>query len=428
MLQVPELLSPAGDLERLKYAVCYGADAVYCGLPEFGMRSAPANFTQEQLAEGVIFAHSRGRKVYLTLNTLPTNEEVDRMPEAIREAAASGVDAFIVADLGVIEMCKKYAPQVDIHLSTQVGITNYGAALAAYHMGAKRVVLARELTLTDIATIRDKTPPELEIEAFVHGAMCVSFSGRCLLSTYMTGRDSNRGQCAQPCRWKYYLTEEKRPGELYEIGEGKDGSYILNADDLCTAPFIDLVCRAGVDSLKIEGRAKTFYYVASVTAAYRRALDAYLANPAADVFELPEAVYEELTRTSHRRYSPGFYLGADKAHQRPDRIGYLRTWDFMATVDRWENGVAYCQQRGKWCLGETLEALTPDGSQIPITPAWIKNEAGENIGATPNAMQFFSIPCEIALPPMTLLRKRTEGEKGAPPAPAVEAGEGCGCC
>ena len=279
MLQIPELLAPAGDLERLRYAVCYGADAVYCALPEFGMRAAPANFTPEQLAEGVVYAHARGRKVYLTLNTLPTNEEAARMPDAIREAAAAGVDAFIVADLGVLDACKTWAPDVDVHMSTQTGITSYAAATACWKMGAKRVVLARELSLTDIAVIRDKTPPELELEAFVHGAMCMSVSGRCLLSNYLAGRDANRGQCAQPCRWKYYLSEETRPGQLFEIGEGEGGSYILNANDLCTAPFLDLICKAGVDSLKIEGRAKTFYYVASVTAAYRRALDQYLADP-----------------------------------------------------------------------------------------------------------------------------------------------------
>lgn len=308
MLQIPELLAPAGDAERLRYAINYGADAVYCGLPEFGMRSAPANFTPEQLTESVIYAHARGRKVYLTMNTLPTNEEADRLPEAIKEAAKAGVDAFIVADLGVLDACKTFAPDIDVHLSTQTGITNWAAARAAYKMGAKRVVLAREMTLQDIAILRDKTPPELEIEAFVHGAMCMSVSGRCLLSNYMAGRDANRGQCAQPCRWKYYLSEETRPGQLYEIGENENGSYILNANDLCTAPFIDLICKAGVDSLKIEGRAKTFYYVASVTAAYRKALDAYLADPANDNFELPPEVYAELTRTSHRHYSPGFYF------------------------------------------------------------------------------------------------------------------------
>ena len=259
MLQIPELLAPAGDLERLRYAINYGADAVYCSLPEFGMRSAPANFTPEQLTEGVIYAHARGRKVYLTMNTLPTNEEADRLPDAIKEAAKAGVDAFIVADLGVLDACKTVAPDIDVHMSTQTGITNWAAARAAYHLGAKRVVLAREMSLQDIAILRDKTPPELEIEAFVHGAMCMSVSGRCLLSNYMAGRDANRGQCAQPCRWKYYLSEETRPGQLYEIGENENGSYILNANDLCTAPFIDLICKAGVDSLKIEGRAKTFY-------------------------------------------------------------------------------------------------------------------------------------------------------------------------
>ena len=407
MFQVPELLSPAGDLERLRYAICYGADAVYCGMPEFGMRSAPANFTIEQLAEGVIFAHARGRKVYLTLNTLPTNEDLDKMPESIRQAAAAGVDAFIVADLGVLSLCKKLAPEVEVHLSTQVGITNYGAARTAYEMGAKRVVLARELSLPEIATIRDKTPPELEIEAFVHGAMCVSFSGRCLLSTYMTGRDSNRGQCAQPCRWKYHLVEENRPNQAFEIGETDEGSYILNADDMCTAPFIDLICKAGVDSLKIEGRAKTFYYVASVTAAYRKALDTFLADPTNEDFQLPISVYEELNRTSHRHYSPGFYLGKERAIQHPDNnIGYIREWDFMGTVESWENGIAHCQQRGKWSLGEEIEALLPDGTQVPLKPEWIKNEAGENITSTPNAMQLYTIPSEIELPPMSLLRKK----------------------
>lgn len=281
-----------------------------------------------------------------------------------------------MADLGVLDACKTYAPQIDVHLSTQVGITNYAAATAAYKMGAKRVVLARELSLQDIAIIRDKTPPELELEAFVHGAMCVSVSGRCLLSTYLTGRDSNRGQCAQPCRWKYYLHEENRPGSMYEIGEGKDGTYILNANDLCTAPFLDLICKAGVDSLKIEGRAKTFYYVASVTAAYRQALDQYLADPMNDNFELAPQTLDELTRTSHRHYSPGFFFGPEAARQSTDSAAYLREWEFVGTVESWENGVAHCQQRGKWSLGDTLEVLCPDGRSIPLAPEWIENEAG----------------------------------------------------
>ena len=362
MLQIPELLAPAGDAERLRYAINYGADAVYCGLPEFGMRSAPANFTPEQLTESVIYAHARGRKVYLTMNTLPTNEEADRLPEAIKEAAKAGVDAFIVADLGVLDACKTFAPDIDVHLSTQTGITNWAAARAAYKMGAKRVVLAREMTLQDIAILRDKTPPELEIEAFVHGAMCMSVSGRCLLSNYMA--------------------------------------------DLCTAPFIDLICKAGVDSLKIEGRAKTFYYVASVTAAYRKALDAYLADPANDNFELPPEVYAELTRTSHRHYSPGFYFGREQAKQATDSATYIREWEFVGTVDSWENGIAHCQQRGKWSLGDTLEALCPDGRSVPLTPEWIENEAGERVESTPHAMEKYTMPTP-ELPPMSLLRRKT---------------------
>ena len=406
MLQIPELLAPAGDAERLRYAINYGADAVYCGLPEFGMRSAPANFTPEQLTESVIYAHARGRKVYLTMNTLPTNEEADRLPEAIKEAAKAGVDAFIIADLGVLALAKKYAPQVERHVSTQAGITNYEAAKVCYELGAKRVLLARELPLTEIAQIRDNCPPDLELEAFVHGAMCMSVSGRCLLSSYMAGRSGNRGECAQPCRWKYNLVEEHRPGQYMEIGETPDnGSYILNANDLCTAPFIDLICKAGVDSLKIEGRAKTFYYVASVVSAYRRALDTFLADPYNDNFELPDAVIEELNRTSHRHYSPGFYFGREQARQATDSATYIREWEFVGTVESWENGVASCQQRGKWSLGDTLEVLCPDGRSIPLHPEWIKNEAGESVESTPHAMEKYTIPTP-ELPPMSLLRRK----------------------
>ena len=408
MLQIPELLAPAGDLERLRYAINYGADAVYCSLPEFGMRSAPANFTPEQLTEGVIYAHARGRKVYLTMNTLPTNEEADRLPDAIKEAAKAGVDAFIVADLGVLDACKTVAPDIDVHMSTQTGITNWAAARAAYHLGAKRVVLAREMSLQDIAILRDKTPPELEIEAFVHGAMCMSVSGRCLLSSYMAGRSGNRGECAQPCRWKYSLVEEHRPGQYMEIGESENnGSYILNANDLCTAPFIDLICKAGVDSLKIEGRAKTFYYVASVVSAYRRALDAFLADPYNDSFELPDDVIEELNRTSHRHYSPGFYFGKEQAQQTPSHT-YVRDWDFIGTVDSWENGVAHCTQRGKFAVGDSIEILQPDGSVVKLTPAWIENADGERVDATPHPMMQYTIPCETPLMAYSLIRMQKQ--------------------
>ena len=311
MLQIPELLAPAGDLERLRYAINYGADAVYCGLPEFGMRSAPANFTPEQLAEGVIYAHARGRKVYLTMNTLPTNEEADRLPEAIKEAAKAGVDAFIVADLGVLDACKTFAPDIDVHMSTQTGITNWAAARAAYNMGAKRVVLAREMSLQDIAILRDKTPPELEIEAFVHGAMCMSVSGRCLLST--TGHDANRA--SQPSPAAGNTISARRPVRASCTRSARTRTAATSSTPMICAPRLSTPIARCDDSLKIEGRAKTFYYVVSVTAAYRRALDAYLADPLNDNFELPAEVYEELTRTSHRHYSPGFLLAAS----RPDR-------------------------------------------------------------------------------------------------------------
>ena len=405
-IRKPEVLAPAGDWERFQFALQYGADAIYLGGKQFTMRAAPANFTAEQLAAAVQLAHAKGVKVYLTCNTLPHNADLSQFLPYLREMAETGIDAVIVADLGLLALIRKALPDLEIHMSTQMGIVNYETANALYDLGVKRVVLARELSLEEIAEIRAKTPADLELEAFVHGAMCVSFSGRCLLSAYLTGRDANQGACAQPCRWKYYLSEETRPGQLYEIGENENGSYILNANDMCTAPFLDLICKAGVDSLKIEGRAKTFYYVASVTAAYRRALDAYLADPLNDNFELPAEVYEELTRTSHRHYSPGFYFGREQARQATDSATYIREWEFVGTVDGWENGVASCQQRGKWSLGDTLEALCPDGRSIPLNPEWIENEAGERVESTPHAMEKYTIPTP-ELPPMSLLRRKT---------------------
>jgi putative protease len=406
MRRKPEILAPAGDMEKLQMAVLYGADAVYLAGTSFGMRSFAGNFTPEELPKAVKFAHDHGVRVHVTVNTMPRNDEVARLPEHLERLNDAGVDALILADLGAFTLAGKYATKCERHISTQQSIANYECARAWYDLGAKRVVLAREVSLQEIREMRAKIPEELEVETFCHGAMCVSYSGRCLLSNYMTGRDSNRGQCAQPCRWKYYLSEETRPGQLYEIGENENGSYILNANDMCTAPFLDLICKAGVDSLKIEGRAKTFYYVASVTAAYRRALDAYLADPLNDNFELPAEVYEELTRTSHRHYSPGFYFGREQARQATDSATYIREWEFVGTVDGWENGVASCQQRGKWSLGDTLEALCPDGRSIPLNPEWIENEAGERVESTPHAMEKYTIPTP-ELPPMSLLRRKT---------------------
>ena len=271
-----ELLSPAGDMLRLRLAVKFGADAVYLGGEMFGMRSNPSNFNADELKEAVELVHSNGRKLYLTCNTLPRNKELSFLPDYLKYAQEIGVDALIIADMGVLSLAKKYAPDVDYHISTQAGIVNYEAANTLYEMGASRIVTARELSLDEIKEIRDKTNPDLEIEVFVHGAMCMSFSGRCILSDYMVGRDANRGDCAQPCRWKYHLVEEKRPGQYFPINQEEDGTYIFNSKDLCMINHIPELDRAGIDSFKIEGRAKSEYYTAIVTNAYRNAIDEYI--------------------------------------------------------------------------------------------------------------------------------------------------------
>ena len=418
MLERPELLSPAGDFEAMRYAIAYGADAVYLGARAFGMRSGAKNFDEVQLAEAVAFAHRLGRKVYLTLNTVPTNAEMNAIPYTVKSAADAGVDAFIVADLGVLRIVQHIAPGVAVHFSTQAGILNYAAATAAYELGASRVVLAREMTLNDIAELRAKTPPELELEAFVHGAMCVSYSGRCLLSQYLTGRDSNRGQCAQPCRWQWDIRPTGTELAPFALCEGEpaggdplsnewDSAYILSADDLCMAPFLDAVIAAGVDSLKIEGRAKSFYYTASVTAAYRQALDAYIADP--DHFLCPEQALIELTRTSHRRYSPGFFFGRDSATVNAEAANYLREWEVMATVENWDEGMASCIQRGKIFVGDELEVLTPGGEVFTLTVPYLLDENGESIDATPRSLMPFSLPVPQEVPPMSLLRRRIPG-------------------
>ncbi|MBR2087508.1 MAG: U32 family peptidase, partial [Oscillospiraceae bacterium] len=315
----PEVLSPAGDMERLRAALDFGADAVYLGGNLFGMRQGAPNFDAEALCEAVKLAHERGVKVYLTVNTLPRNEEFVFLPQFIREAVNAGVDAMIVADLGVLSVIRKLAPDMCIHMSTQTGIVNYQTANVLYEMGARRVVLARELSLDEIAEIRRRIPDDLEIEVFVHGAMCVSFSGRCLLSAYFTDRDANRGACAQPCRWKYALVEEKRPHLPMPIEETQEGTYILNARDMCLIDHIDKLAEAGVTSFKIEGRAKSAYYVSVVTNAYRLAMDYYLAHP--HDYKLPEVIRNEVFKVSHRRYCTGFFFGHPNACQYYENSG-----------------------------------------------------------------------------------------------------------
>ena len=401
-----ELLSPAGDIERLKYAFEYGADAVYLGAEEYGMRAAPKNFTLEQLQEAVDIANSLGKKIYLTLNTVPTNEEVGKMPEFIKKVADIGVHAVIVADIGVLAMVKEVAPDMEVHVSTQAGIVNYVSANAAYKLGAKRVVLARELSFEDIITIRKNTPADLDIECFVHGAMCMSFSGRCLLSHYLTNRDANRGECAQPCRWEWTLHEKTRPGMEYDIAENEGGTYIMNANDLCMGPYVDMLVEAGISSLKIEGRAKSFYYVASVTSAYRKAIDSYYENPTD--WLCPLSAMEELTKTSHRRYSTGFYFGPENATQTTDTSSYVREWDLLGVVEDWKDGVLYCSQRGKFTLGDEIEVLQPSGDTLRFTPSWIKNAEGENVESTPHSKMAFTVDCPAEIRPMSILRKKAE--------------------
>ena len=320
-----EVLAPAGDYERFKAALDYGADAIYIGGKAFSMRAAPKNFEGEGMKAAVDEAHAKGVKVYLTCNTLPRNDEIPQFEGFMQEAVASGVDAVIVADLGLMALVKKFAPDMEIHMSTQTGIVNYASANELYNMGAKRVVLARELSLEEIAEIRAKTPKDLDIEVFVHGAMCMSFSGRCLLSAYLTNRDANRGECSQPCRWGYHLMEEKRPNEFYPVYEDENGSYILNAKDMCMIDHIDDLAKAGVMSFKIEGRAKSSYYVSVVTNAYRMAMDIFKKDP--DNFKLPDWVRDEVFKVSHRKYCTGFFYGHPKDSQHYDDMTINEMYD-----------------------------------------------------------------------------------------------------
>lgn len=409
--QYPEVLAPVGDYERLTYAVNYGADAVYLGGTAFGMRAASAKFDFDTMKKAVEYAHARDVKVYLTCNTLPLNSEVDQLADYLRNAQTAGVDAVIVADIGVLMEAKRVIPDMDIHISTQTGIVNYLTANELYKLGAKRVVLARELPLEEIKRIRDKTPPELEIETFVHGAMCMSFSGRCLLSNYMVGRDANRGECAQPCRWGYYLMEEKRPGQYFPIFEDEKGSYILNAKDMCMIEHIDKVIDAGVTSLKIEGRAKSFYYVAVVTNAYRQAVDLYKKDP--KNFKLPSWIEEETRKVSHRQYSTGFYFGRPEEGQYYENGGYVRQWDVVAVVDKTEGDVLYCTQRNKFSVGEEVEIIRPFATleDRPVTyqVTEITDELGNKRESANNAMMKFTMPAKgLNLPQGSIIRRAAE--------------------
>lgn len=399
-----EVLSPAGDYERFKAAIDYGADAVYLGGQAFSMRAAPQNFTHETLKSAVEEAHAKNVKAYLTCNTLPRNNEISQFRQFIEEAVDSKVDAVIVADLGLMALIKKYAPDMEIHMSTQTGIVNYATANELYNMGAKRVVLARELSLDEIAEIRAKTPDDLDIEVFVHGAMCMSFSGRCLLSSYLTNRDANRGECAQPCRWGYHLMEEKRTDEFYPIYEDEKGTYILNAKDLCMIDHIDELAKAGVMSYKIEGRAKSSYYVSIVTNAYRMAMDIYKKDP--DNFKLPDWVRDEVFKVSHRKYCTGFFYGHPKDSQYYENSGYIREYDVVAIVDECKDGKIYATQRNRFCKGDTVEIISPGEKFDTMVIDELYNEEGELIENANHAMMKLVIPCEKSYPTNAIIRMK----------------------
>lgn len=402
-MQNLEVLAPAGDEERFGAALNYGADAIYLGRKQFGMRSSPGNFDFEQLVKAVSSAHERGVKVYLTCNTLPRNNEIPMFEKFLEEAVEAGVDALIVADVGLLMMIKRLAPDIEIHISTQTGIVNYATAREFYNMGAKRVVLARELSLEEIAEIRAKTDPDLDIEVFVHGAMCVSFSGRCLLSQYLVGRDANRGECAQPCRWGYHLMEEKRPGEYFPIFEDENGTYILNAKDMCMIEHIDKLAEAGVTSLKIEGRAKSAYYVAVVTNAYRMAVNEYYKNP--DNFILPDWIKDEVYKVSHRKYSNGFFFGRPQESQYYENSGYIRNYDVVAIVEDCRDGRVYCTQRNRFFAGDTVELLAPLSKPVTLKLDTLYNDNDESIETANHAMMKFSFPCDMTFPKGTVIRK-----------------------
>ena len=393
-----ELLAPAGDLERLQMALHYGADAVYLAGTQFGMRAAAGNFTFPELKLATELAHANGTAVHMTCNTLPREDELAQLPEFLEQAQDAGVDAFIIADLGVMAAAEKYAPNVSRHVSTQLGVINSATANVLFDMGADRVVLARETPMEDIRKIRANTPKELEIEAFVHGAMCVSFSGRCLLSNYLTGRDANRGACAQPCRWKYHLVEEKRPGEYFEISED-NGTHIMNSRDMCMIEHIPELIDAGVTSFKIEGRMKSAYYAAAVTNAYRHAIDYAQKGEA-----LPQVWIDELNKVSHRPYCTGFYYGDPGQHFA--EASYFSDAYVCAVVESCaEDGLAELTQRNRFCIGDTVELLTNEGEPIPFTVTELWDENGEAIAATPHAMMKFKMRLPVKCSALSILRR-----------------------
>lgn len=403
----PELLAPAGNLEKLKTAIDFGADAVYLGGSKLNLRAFADNFTNEELKEGIEYAHARGKKVHVTMNVFPHNEDLDGLEDYLKELYEIGADAIIVADPGIIMTAREVVPNLEIHLSTQANNVNYKSAIFWHKQGVKRIVLARELTLEEIKDIKDKVPEDLDLEIFVHGSMCMSYSGRCLLSNYMTGRDANRGQCAQPCRYKYRLVEEKRNEEYFPIIEDDKGTYIMNSKDLCMIEYIPELMNTGAISFKIEGRMKSAYYAATVVKAYREAIDAYFENP--KEYKFQQKWLENLQKPSHRKYYTGFYLG-DKDSQIYESSSYIRNYDIVGIVVEFdkENNVAVIEQRNKVLDNDVIEVLRPVGDNIEITLKDMKDDKGNKIDSAPRAQMLFSVKVDTELQKNDILVKAKE--------------------
>ena len=397
-----ELLSPAGDMDRLRMSVLYGADAVYLAGTSFGMRSFAGNFTPEELPVAVKYAHDHGVKVHVTVNTMPRNNEVIDLPAYLQQLDDAGVDALIVADLGAFTLAGKYAPHCQRHIATQQSIANYECAQAWFDLGAQRVVLARELSLPEIAEIRHKTDPKLEIETFGHGAMCVSYSGRCLLSNDMTGRDSNRGACAQPCRYQYALMEEKRPGEYFPVYEDEKGTYILNSRDMCMIDHLQDLMDAGVDCIKIEGRAKSAYYAAIVTGAYRHVIDDIYAGCPID-----QVGRDEVDHVSHRIYSTGFYYGEPGQYVHNSR--YIREWQIVAKVESCdENGLAVCSLNNKFRAGDELEIVGPDLRPFTVAAGTMTDMEGNPLEEPKTPQMKFTMQLPKQVPALSMIRRSVD--------------------
>ncbi len=401
-----ELLIPAGSLEVLKVAVLYGADAVYLGGEAFGLRAKAKNFTDEEIREGIAFAHSRGVKVYITANILAHNRDLEGVEAYFEELKDMGPDALIISDPGVFSIARRVCPEIDIHISTQANNTNYGTYLFWWNLGAKRVVSARELSLEEIRQIRERIPEEMEIESFIHGAMCISYSGRCLLSNFLTGRDANQGACTHPCRWKYSLVEETRPGEYFPVTENDRGTFIFNSKDLCMIEHIPEMMEAGIDSFKIEGRMKTALYVATVTRAYRLAIDACMRDP--EEYRKNMAWYrEEIGKCTNREFTTGFYFGKPGPDsQIYENSTYITGSVYLGRVDSVDGeGRCRLEQKNKFSVGENLELMKPDGRNIPVTVRGIWDEEGNPQDSCPHARQVIDVDLGMVPEPFDILRR-----------------------